>query len=74
MLLDIECKAPVSFEALMVLGDVASQEESPVKKGLRDTNFLQNLKNYGFKDHKPAWQEAVQCTINRGDSERRVVR
>ena len=58
----------------MGLGDVASQEESPVKKGLRDTNFLQNLENYGFEDHKPARQEAVQCGIKRGDSKRRVVR
>ena len=74
ILLNIECKAGVSFEVLMGLGNVANQEEGPGKRGLRDTNFLQNFENYGFEDHKPAWQEAVQCGINQGGSKRWVFR
>ena len=65
LLLDTECKALESFEALMGLGNVASQKESPRKRVLQDTNFLQNLKNYGVKDHEPTRQEAVQGGINR---------
>ena len=74
LLLDTECKALESFEALMGLGNVASQKESPRKRVLQDTNFLQNLKNYGVKDHEPTRQEAVQGGINRWGYERRVVR
>ena len=48
-------------------------EKGPLKRGLRDTNFLQNLENNWFQDHKPARQEAVQCGINQGEP-KRVVR
>ena len=45
-----------------------------MKRGFGDTNFLQNLENYGFEDHEHARQEAVQGGINPGESERRGAR
>ena len=48
----------------MGLGNVASQKESPRTTVLQETNFIQSLENYGFKDRKPTRQEAVQGGIN----------
>ena len=73
-LLDTECEALKSFEALMGLGNFASQNGSPRKRVLQDANVIQYLKTYMFEDHKLTRREAVKCETNLCGSEMRVVR
>ena len=58
----------------MGLGSAAIQKGGPGKRVCRDTKFIQNFENYGFKDREPTRQEAVQGGINRWGSGRRMVR
>ena len=56
---DTEGEALESFEDLMGLGNLASQNESLRKRVLKDANVLQYIENYRVEDHELARQEIV---------------
>ena len=74
LLLDTECEALENFEALMALGNLASQNESTRKRILKDGNVIQYIENYMFEDHELIRRAAVQCWTNLCVSEMQVVR
>ena len=73
-LLDTECEARESFEAIMGLGNFASQNGSLRKRVLQDANVMQSLEIYVCEDHELTRRETVQSGTNCRGSEIRVVR
>ena len=68
-LLDTEREALESFEALMGLGNLASQNSSLRRRVCKDANVIQYIENYKFEDHELTRREAVQCWTSRCHAE-----
>ncbi len=73
-LLNVECSGIENFEALMALGNLASLGESTRKRILNEKDFVMQVENYMFEEHRLIRRAAVQCFTNLCSSELQVER
>jgi len=64
LLLDSECESLENFEALMALGNLASQNDSTRSRIIKDGHVVQMVENYMFEEHVLIRRAAVQCWTN----------